>query len=294
MSLDLGAADPFLLLAHHRHSFSPGDPFRGPFKTVGGALGLPYVGDEGFKLHPHRGIDIWTIVLDGSDGFCHTDSLGGKCTYRGGSSQFMRSGRGAMHEEMWETRPDKTTKIELFQLWVNLPGRLKMADPCIRYVGDEWHTPYTEEMQIDQGSQVATRVRTFGNEETLQRAEGQGEVLEARPPVEIRYANMPPGGSWVASAERGHTALFYVRSGSVRVRGPVEVSDEVHAGSTCSLGNDGDYCWLVNAGDSQADVLLLTGEPLREPVVLGGPIVMNTQKEVMQAYAELRDGTFLN
>jgi hypothetical protein len=70
------AADPFLLLAHHRHSFSPWDPLRAPFKAVGGALGLPYVGDEGFAIHPHRGIDIWTIVLDGSDGFKHKDSLG--------------------------------------------------------------------------------------------------------------------------------------------------------------------------------------------------------------------------
>ena len=66
------AANPFLLLAHHKHSFSPGDPIRGPFKTIGEALGLPYVGDEGFKLHPHRGIDIFTIVLHGSDGFRHT------------------------------------------------------------------------------------------------------------------------------------------------------------------------------------------------------------------------------
>ena len=73
ISPDPALADPFLLLAHHRHSFSPADPLRGPFKAVGGALGLPYVGDEGFALHPHRGIDIWTYVLDGSDGFRHKE-----------------------------------------------------------------------------------------------------------------------------------------------------------------------------------------------------------------------------
>ena len=71
ISPDPSVADPFLLVAHHRHSFTPGDPLRGPFRSIGGALGLPYVGDEGFKLHPHRGIDIWTYVLDGSDGFRH-------------------------------------------------------------------------------------------------------------------------------------------------------------------------------------------------------------------------------
>ena len=95
MSFDPSLADPFLLLAHHKHSFSPGDPLRGPFKAVGGALGLPYVGDEGFAMHPHRGIDILTYVLDGSDGFRHRDSLGGACVYRGGAAQFMRSGRTA-------------------------------------------------------------------------------------------------------------------------------------------------------------------------------------------------------
>ena len=100
MSFDPSLTDPFLLLAHHKHSFTPGDPLRGPFKAVGGALGLPYVGDEGFALHPHRGIDILTYVLDGSDGFRHRDSLGGACIYRGGAAQFMRAGRGAMHEEV--------------------------------------------------------------------------------------------------------------------------------------------------------------------------------------------------
>ena len=95
MSFDPSLADPFLLLAHHKHSFSPGDPLRGPFKAVGGALGLPYVGDEGFAMHPHRGIDILTYVLDGSDGFRHRDSRGGACVYRGGAAQFMRSGRTA-------------------------------------------------------------------------------------------------------------------------------------------------------------------------------------------------------
>ena len=95
MSFDPSVADPFLLLAHHKHSLSPGDPLRGPFKAVGGALGLPYVGDEGFAMHPHRGIDILTYVLDGSDGFRHRDSFGGECVYRDGAAQFMRSGRTA-------------------------------------------------------------------------------------------------------------------------------------------------------------------------------------------------------
>ena len=67
-------------------------------------------------MHPHRGFDILTYVLDGSDGFRHRDSLGGAQVYRGGSAQYMRAGRGALHEEFWETRPDRRTSIELFQV----------------------------------------------------------------------------------------------------------------------------------------------------------------------------------
>ena len=74
-----------------------------------------------------------------------------------------------------------------------------------------------------------------------------------------------------------------------------QILGEVSAGSTCRFGNDGDVAWLVNAArDAPADVLLLTGAPLKEPVALGGPIVMNTEKELAQAYAELRAGTFLS
>ena len=291
MSPDPALADPFLLVAHHRHSFSPNDPLRGPFKTVGGALGLPYVGDEGFKLHPHRGIDILTYVLDGSDGFRHKDSLGGSCTYRGGACQFMRSGKGAMHEEMWETRSDRSTSIELFQIWVNLPSKLKMQPPAIRYLGNEWANPYTEEVVLD-SNQRATRVRTIDTGLIGKAGEGEGEVLQQRPPMSIRHVKVPPSGSFVASIERGHNAFAYVRKGTVRLNG--QVLGEVNAGSTCFLRDDGDCAWFVNPSKGEvADMLLLTGQPLREPVALGGPIVMNSEAELRRAYQELRAGTFL-
>ena len=102
--MGLPNADPFLLVAHHKHWFDPRDPLRGPFRAFGKATGLPYIDVEGFSMHPHRGFDILTYILDGSDGFRHQDSLGGSPkVYRGGSAQWMRTGAGAMHEEFWET-----------------------------------------------------------------------------------------------------------------------------------------------------------------------------------------------
>ena len=295
ISPDPAVADPFLLLAHHKHSFTPGDPLRGPFKAVGGALGLPYVGDEGFKLHPHRGIDILTYILDGSDGFRHTDSLGGETTYRGGSAQFMRSGRGALHEEMWETRSDRTTRIELFQLWVNLPASQKMDPPAIRYLGREWGAPYAQRDELDAGGR-AVRVRDALDAALLSSAtEGGGDVLRSRPQLRVRHATLASGATWTADAPREHTAMVYVSRGSA-----ITSARQVDAGSTAVFARDGDAVRLTNAAPGNAaagrecEVLLLTGAPLREPVALGGPIVMNTEEEVRQAYRELRDGTFLD
>ena len=203
----------------------------------------------------------------------------------------MRAGRGVMHEEMWETSASRSTKIELFQLWINLPARLKMSPPSIRYLGTDWGASYSQETYVDPRTGTPTLVRTFGDQETLARAtEGEGDVLEERPPFQIKYAILPPGGSWIAGVEEGHTAVCYVRQGTVRVNG----RDEVREGSTCSFGDDGDFVWLVNARTKPADVLLMTGAPLRESVALGGPIVMNTAQELAEAYAELRAGTFLS
>ena len=199
------------------------------------------------------------------------DSLGGQCTYRGGACQFMRSGKGAMHEEMWETRSDRSTSIELFQIWVNLPSKLKMQPPAIRYLGNEWANPYTEEVVLD-SNQRATRVRTIDTGLIGKAGEGEGEVLQQRPPMSIRHVKVPPSGSFVASIERGHNAFAYVRKGTVRLNG--QVLGEVNAGSTCFLRDDGDCAWFVNPNKGEvADMLVLTGQPLREPVALGGPIV---------------------
>lgn len=291
ISPDPSIADPFLLLAHHKHSFTPGDPLRGPFRAVGGALGLPYVGDEGFKMHPHRGIDILTYVLDGSDGFRHRDSLGGQAVYRGGAAQFMRSGRGALHEEMWETSPDRTTRIELFQLWVNLPSRLKMQEPAIRYLGRDWGADFVE---IEE--EGGTRVRTALDSSLLDRAvAGSGKLAAQRPAVTVEHITLPPGGRWRRSVPPSRTAMLYVRSGAARLGHGAVLDPLVPAGSTAFFERDGDHVSLANAGapSEACDALLLTGEPLREPIALGGPIVMNTEAEVRRAYRELEQGTFL-
>lgn len=239
-------------------------------------------------MHPHRGFDILTYVLDGSDGFRHRDSLGGSKTYRGASAQWMRTGAGAMHEEFWETSDDRRTSIELFQIWINLPASRKMDPPTVRYLGAAHGAPWREEV-VDGG----TRVRTVLNDAILDVAEdGEGATPKPRPRAEVYHAHIPKGGTWSPKVGGGSCSL-YCREGKVTVPGPAgELT--VKAGESVGFASGADAIACANAARGESDVLLLVGDQLREPVAMGGPIVMNYQSEVDEAYRELQAGTFLS
>lgn len=306
------AHDPFLLLAHHKHWFDPRDPLRAPFRAIGGALGLPYVDVEGFPGHPHRGFDILTYVIDGSDGFRHRDSLGRQRTYRGGSAQWMRTGAGVFHEEFFETRDDKRTDIELFQIWINLPKNRKLDPPAVQYVGgapDAFGAPWREHVVLDAANR-STSVRDIGatldvalamdgsaGEGGTRAASGNGDgaaSVAGRPRVGVLHATLRPRAEWTPTLPRGDSALLYIREGEAEVHGPGGSTLRVGALHSATFANDGDALLIRNArDDGPLDVLLLSGEPLREPVARRGPIVMNTQEEVTAAFSELRKGTFL-
>jgi redox-sensitive bicupin YhaK (pirin superfamily) len=312
MSLGGALQDPFLLLAHHDHWFDPKDPLRQPFKAVGKALGLPYVDVEGFKMHPHRGFDIWTYVLDGSDGFRHRDSLGGVRTYRGGSAQWMRTGSGVLHEEFWETNPDRRTNIELFQLWVNLPATHKFDPPATRYLGQETESEWLQHDIVDPiSSRKVGTVRNLGAtldraivsqetqtllQDTNEKEREIGNVARQRPPVQIMHVKIDPGARWTVEAPLEQSALVYVRKGSAFLCGLA--GDKVLAKSqqTATFGHNGGTITIENASEKRdpLDLLLLMALPLQEPVVQAGPIVMNSAAEVNDAYQQLSDGTFLD
>jgi len=302
--VSLGSAfeEPYLLLAHHKHWFDPRDPLRGPFKEVGKALGLPYVDVEGFSMHPHRGFDVLTYVLDGSDGFRHRDSLGGSRTYRGGAAQWMRTGSGVVHEEFWETRQDRRTDVELFQIWINLPASMKFDKPVVNYVGIGTDNPWLEgggdsgDLQLDQAQPAGSfSVRDVGS--TLNLAAKQAGA-GVRPPVEILHARIGPGGKWKIKSPQKHSALLYVREGVASIQSELQQPSTVRALQTATFAPDGDSIVVCNSqnggGANTLDVLLLMAEPLCEPVALGGPIVMNTEAELNDAYQQLRDGSFLD
>lgn len=294
--------DPFLLLAHHDHWFDPRDPLRGPFKAVGKALGLPYVDVEGFSMHPHRGFDIFTYILDGSDGFQHRDSLGSTSKlYKGGTAQFMRTGSGVLHEEFWETNPKRRTNIELFQLWVNLPASLKFDQPAIHYIGQDTPYPWIETNINDPntGSIVGSvrdisgtldKVTTIDEEKETT----ESSILNPRPPMKILHTKLEPGGVWNPSAPSSNSAVIYVRDGSASISNGQGDTIIAKTRQTVTFAPDGHFLSVENKDSKKTlDMIALIAMPLKEPVASAGPIVMNTADEINDAYQQLQDGTFL-
>lgn len=244
----------------------------------------------GFPWHPHRGIETITYVLAGS--VAHGDSLGNRGSLGAGDVQWMTAGRGILHQEM--PKGDAEGRMHGFQLWANLPANRKMTSPRYQDVQAKDIPLITE----DDGTQVRVVCGEFGGRR------GPVEGIAADP----RYLDVwvPAGRRKVLPVEVSRTAFAYVFEGGGSFR------DASQPGATPAerLREDGSFAGdtvmnrslvrfdrgdeiVVRAGDEGMRFLLVSGEPLREPVAWAGPIVMNTRTELEQAYRELRDGTFI-
>ena len=245
----------------------------------------------GFPWHPHRGIETITYVLSGS--VTHGDSLGNRGTLGSGDVQWMTAGRGIMHQEM--PQGDANGQMHGFQLWANLPSSLKMSAP--RY--QDIKGGAIPEITDDDG----TRVRVVSGEFWGKR--GPVEGIAADP----RYIDVfvPPDKRKTLKVEVERHAFAYVfeGSGSFRaashphgvlterdVNGLETVTREMTGDRSLVLFDSGDEV-TVQAGAQGIRFLLVSGKPIEEPVAWYGPIVMNTQAEIQQAVAELRNGTFI-
>jgi quercetin 2,3-dioxygenase len=242
--------DPFLLLDHFA-SNNPADY------------------EAGFPLHPHRGIETVTYMLRG--GVDHRDSIGNSGSIGPGDIQWMTAGGGIMHEEMPQVRPEG---IDGFQLWVNLPAKLKMTRP--RYQGIL--ASEIPEVEIEGG----TRIRVITG--TVDGVKGPVSGIAADPVY--LDVSVPSHASFTHQIARGHTAFAYVFEGEAAF-------DEQKVSHTrlVVLG-DGDYVNVVTA-ESPVRFLLVSGKPLNEPIARYGPFVMNTREEIEQALRDLRQGTFV-
>lgn len=266
-----GEFDPFLLFDDFRNE-NP-DDYR-----------------AGFPWHPHRGIETITYVLAGE--VSHGDSLGNSGTLGAGDVQWMTAGRGILHQEM--PKGDQKGRMHGFQLWANLPSTLKMTTP--RY--QDVRSGEIPEVTDDDGTIVRVVCGDFRGKS------GPVEGVAANP----RYLDVwvPSGKRKKLPVETYRHAFAYVFEGSGSFRdasGPMPVLTD-HVGSQAAevrdftgnrslvLFDSGDEV-TVQAGDSGIRFLLVSGQPIKEPVAWYGPIVMNTEAELRQAYKELQNGTFI-
>jgi len=235
----------------------------------------------GFPMHPHRGIETITYMLDGS--VSHRDSMGNAGTIGTGDVQWMTAGRGILHEEMPHAGP---RRLDGFQIWVNLPRKLKMTAP--RY--QDVPAARIPQVALPGGGQVRVVAGQVAGVEGAVR-----EIFAGPSYLDVLLA---AGQSFEQPVTRGHTALLYVYRGEVTVGGARTVGGSGPAGGTTvpsprlAILGDGDVV-RVHAGAAPARFLLLSAQPLHEPAVRYGPFVMNTKEEIAQALHELRNGTFI-
>jgi hypothetical protein len=245
----------------------------------------------GFPWHPHRGIETITYVLAGN--VEHGDSLGNLGNLGAGDVQWMTAGRGILHQEM--PQGDTQGRMHGFQLWANLPSSLKMTAP--RY--QDIKAAEIPEIVDDDGAVVRVVCGDFWGRR------GPVEGVAADP----RYldVSVPAGKRKTLPVELERHAFAYVFEGSGSFRSasqPFGVLTEKNDGENDILvreqtGNrslvlfDSGEEVTVQAGEEGIRFLLVSGKPIEEPVAWYGPIVMNTQAELQQAFAELRSGSFI-
>jgi quercetin 2,3-dioxygenase len=269
---DTSAFDPFLLFDDFRNDRP--DDYR-----------------AGFPWHPHRGIETITYVLAGS--VDHGDSLGNRGTLGAGDVQWMTAGSGILHQEM--PQGDPQGRMHGFQLWANLPASLKMTAP--RY--QDITAAAVPTIIDDDGTRVRVICGSFwGKRGPVDGIAADPQYLDVWVPAGLRKS-LP--------VETNRHAFAYVFEGSGTFRAAAQPSGvltekkvddhemrirEQTGNRSLVLFDSGDEV-TVQAGEEGTRFLLVSGKPIEEPVAWYGPIVMNTQAELQQAVAELRDGTFI-
>jgi hypothetical protein len=266
-SAGLETADPFLLL----DEMGPAD--YGP----GEAVGAPD--------HPHRGFETVTYMLTGE--FEHEDSAGHKGRLLPGDVQWMTAGAGVVHSEEPSARIKREGgRVHGFQLWVNLPAQDKMIAP--RY--QEIPGAGIPESQTPDGK---ARVRVIAGE-----ALGVKAVIDTRTPILYQHWTLQPGALVQQPVPPGFSAVAYVFSGAARIGPEGELVQEGQLavfgpGSTAPSGAYSAVRLSTDA-DHAAQLLLLGGVPLKEPVAWYGPFVMNTQQQVLDAIEDFQNGRMGN
>ncbi len=290
--------DPFLFCVHHNDAYPPGNAQLGPAVSLAGRnLGQDFSGKDGwsmyhgdtvpgFPAHPHRGFETVTIVREGL--IDHSDSLGATARFGGGDVQWLTAGKGIVHCEMFPLlQAQAPNPTELFQIWLNLPAKSKMAEPHFTMF---WHEDIPR-ADFHDAQGLRTQVTSIAGKLL-------GSASLPPPPdswasendadLAILTLKLAPGARWtLPAATRASTRrqLYFFKGTSLQLAGQsVAVAQAIEVVANQALE-------LIN-GDSEAELLLLQGSPIGEPVAQYGPFVMNTQAEIQQAFKDYQATQF--
>ncbi|MEL6672929.1 MAG: pirin family protein [Bacteroidota bacterium] len=289
--------DPFLFCVYHADHYPAGNEQLGPQAPLDGRnLGNDFVIKDGWRMyhgltvpgfpaHPHRGFETITITKKGL--VDHSDSMGAAGRFGEGDVQWLTSGKGLQHAEMFPLlRPDQENPLELFQIWINLPKRSKFVDPHFKML---WHEDIPQLTFTDEA----------GKKTYVEVIAGSLEGADALPPTPSSWASEPEnevaiytfrmeaGARWTLPP--GDAVLnrnLYCYSGADLTLAGHAMQPNQGATLDASLPTE-----IVN-GAEEAYFLLLQGRPINEPVVQYGPFVMNTQEEIRAAMMEFRRNQF--
>ena len=286
--------DPFLFCVHHDDAYPPGDAGMGvqPEQLVGRNMGSDFVLRNGFRMyhgqsvpgfpsHPHRGFETLTLAREGY--IDHSDSLGARARFGHGDAQWMTAGRGIVHSEMFPlVRADAGNRTELFQIWINLPAADKMVPAHFTML---WAETIPEHRFVDEQGKTTVVTTVAGALDGREIPSPPPHSWASRPEagVAVWTIQLEAGAQWVIppGPEDAHRLLYAFQGNVVRVGGKDLQTPRV------AVVRPGVPITLEN-GREPAEILMLQGRPIGEPVARRGPFVMNTDREIQQAFSDYR------
>jgi redox-sensitive bicupin YhaK (pirin superfamily) len=289
--------NPFLFCVHHLDDYPRGNASMGPDASLEGRrLGNDFITKDGwrmyhglripgFPVHPHRGFETVTIVLNGL--VDHSDSMGACGRYGHGDVQWMTAGAGMQHAEMFPlVHEDKKNPLELFQIWLNLPAEDKFVKPHYKMLWEEDIPKLKIKGAHGKSIEITIVAGSVNGMEAVPPAPDSW-AAKAENEVAIWLISMEAHSKWELppASEKASRSLYFYKGSKITISGEVISSYkaiDLQASQGVSLEN----------GPDEGHLLLLQGRPIEEPVVQYGPFVMNTQAEIQQAMDDYRRTQF--
>jgi redox-sensitive bicupin YhaK (pirin superfamily) len=298
LGMPWATVDPFLFCVHHDDAYPAGTERLGPAASLAGRdLGQDFAGKDGWRMyhgsvvpgfpqHPHRGFETVTIARTGT--IDHSDSLGAAARFGSGDVQWLTAGGGIVHSEMFPLlERERPNPLELFQIWLNLPGADKLVDPHFAML---WSKDIPRCTFTDEAGRATLVTLIAGQLDDRRAPSPPPRSWASRPDTDVAIwtLRLEAGATWTlppATHPAAVRTLYLFRGASLRIGGRV-------LGPRVAAVLRSDRAARLEAGPEPCELLLLQGRPIGEPVAAHGPFVMNTRAEIQRAFADYQRTRF--